>query len=276
MKAEVPDIFQYIDYRSYLADYYAGRKSLDASFTHEYICHRLGQENAKSYFNNVVKGRMNVSPAFIDRFIELLELKSDHAKYFRALVNYNQTTSPNEKEFFFDQLVRLNRTPHRVIDDNAYAYYKEWYHSAIRALLDIVDFKNDYKALASRLFPPISLKQARDSIALLVRLGLVAKNKKGVLKPTDKMIVTGDFIKDAIVRQFQMKCLEHARTFLASGFNQPHRNITLTVSLSEKGYSRAADRIQQMKTELRSIVHKDELPASKVYHLNVNLFPMSQ
>lgn len=276
MKAELPDIFQYIDYRKYLEDYYSRRKSLDSSFTHEYICRRLGQENAKSYFNNIVKERMNVSPAFIDRFIELLELKSDCAKYFRALVNYNQTTSPHEKEFFFDQLVRLNRTPHRVIDGNAYAFYKEWYHSAIRALLDIVDFKNDYKALASRLFPPISMKQARDSVALLIRLGLVSKNEKGFLKPTDKLVVTGDFIKDAMVRQFQMKCLEHARTVLADGSNQAHRNVTLTVSLSDKAYNRVADRIQQMKTEVRSIVHKDELPASKVYHLNVNLFPMSQ
>jgi uncharacterized protein (TIGR02147 family) len=276
MKTELPDIFQYIDYRKYLEDYYSKRKSLDSSFTHEYICHRLGQEKAKSYFNNVVKGRMNVSSGFIDRFIDLLELKPDPAKYFRALVNYNQTVSPHEKEFFFDQLVRLNSTPHRVIDRNAYEFYKEWYHSAIRALLDIIDVKDDYKALASHLFPPISVKQAHDSIALLTRLGLVAKNKKGFLKATDKMVVTGDFIKDAMVRQFQMKCLEHARNVLANGSNQAHRNVTLTVSLSDKAYNRVSDRIQQMKTEVRSIVHKDELPASKVYHLNVNFFPMSQ
>jgi uncharacterized protein (TIGR02147 family) len=142
MKSENPEIFQYIDFRKYLEDYYSVRKSLDASFTHEYICRRLGQENAKSYFNNVVKGRANVTPAFTDRFIDLLELKPDEAKYFRALVNYNQTISPHEKEFFFDQLVRLNSTPHRVIDRNAYAFYKEWRHSAIRALLDIVNISN--------------------------------------------------------------------------------------------------------------------------------------
>lgn len=276
MKTQAPDIFQHIDYRKYLEDYYVWRKSCDHSFTHEYICRRLGQANAKSYFNNVVKGRIDVTPVFIDRFIDLLELKTDPAKYFRALVNYNQTRSPHEKEFFFDQLVRLNSTPHRIIDRNAYAFYKEWYHSAIRALLDIIDFKNDYKTLASRLFPPISIKQARGSIDLLFQLGLIAKNSKGFLKPTDKMIATGEFIKDAMVKQFQMKCLDHARYILANGSIQAHRNVTLTVSLSEKAYERISGRIKQMKTEVRSIVHKDESPATKVYHLNVNLFPMSQ
>lgn len=276
MKTEYLDIFHYIDYRKYLEDYYSRRKSLDSSFTHEYICHRLGQENAKSYFNNVVKGRANVTPAFTDRFIDLLGLKSDEAKYFRALVNYNQTISPHEKEFFFDQLVQLNSTPHHVIDRNAYTYYKEWYHSAIRALLDIININNDYKTLASKLFPQITFKQARESITLLDRLGLISKDKKGFWKPTDKVIVTGEAIKDAMVKQFQMKCLEHARAVLASGSNQTHRNITLTMSLSDKAYERTIRRIQQLKSELRSIAHKDDIPPTKVYHLNVNIFPMSQ
>ena len=127
---KMPDIFDYINYRKYLADYYSSRKIVDQGFTHLHICHRLGQNNAKSYFNNVIKGRTNVTPTFIDRFINVLELKPEEAMYFRALVNYNQTTSPHEKEFFFDQLVRLNRTPHHIMDKNAYAYYKEWYHSA--------------------------------------------------------------------------------------------------------------------------------------------------
>jgi uncharacterized protein (TIGR02147 family) len=278
MKTEMPNIFEYIDYRKYLEDYYSRRKASDPGFTHTYICYRLGQENAKSYFNNVVKGRANVTATFVDRFIVVLELKkSDEAKYFRALVNYNQTTSPHEKEFFFDQLVRLNSTPHRVIDKNAYAFYREWYHSAIRALLDIVEFDGtDYAALAARVFPPITVKQTRDSVALLQRLGLITRNKKGYWKPTDKVVVTGDFIKDAVVKQFQMKCLEHAREVLASDTKQPHRNITLTISLSEKAYQQVCDRLQQVKTEIRSIVHKDEEQASRVYHLNANLFPMSQ
>jgi uncharacterized protein (TIGR02147 family) len=151
MKQERPDIFAYIDYRNFLQDYYDKRKISDPGFTHTYICHRLGQENAKSYFNNVIKGRANVSSTFIDRFIVLLELKSDEAKYFRALVNYNQVASAHEKDFYFDQIIRLNHTPHRIMDINAYLFYKEWYHSAIRAILDLINFTDDYKLLSNKL-----------------------------------------------------------------------------------------------------------------------------
>jgi len=275
MKNSKPNIFECIDFKKYLEDYYAWKKAADSGFTHTYICHRLGQSNAKSYFNNVIKGRTPVTATFIDRLIGLLELSADEAKYFRALVNYNQSSSAQEKEFFFDQIVRLNSTPHRVLEKQVYDYYKEWYHSAVRALLDIVDFNNSYKYLANQVYPKITLKQCRDSVALLKCLGLIAKNEHGFWKPTEKVVSTADFIHDDVVRQFQMKCLEHARTMLAQGSDQAHRNITLTISLSDEAFQRVSGRVQQFKSEIRSIVQKDEQKARRVYHINVNMFPMS-
>jgi uncharacterized protein (TIGR02147 family) len=127
MNTQLPNIFIYIDFRKYLGDYYVRRKSFDRGFTHAFICRRLGYQNTKSYFYNVVKGRTDVTATFIDRFIIFLELKHDEAKYFRALVNYNQTQGPHEKDFFFDQLVRIDRTPTSNIDNIAYLFYKEWY-----------------------------------------------------------------------------------------------------------------------------------------------------
>jgi uncharacterized protein (TIGR02147 family) len=275
MTTQLPEIFYYIDYRKYLEDYYLRKKALDPKFTHIYICTRLGQKYTKSYFNNIVKGRMDITATFIDRFISLLELKSDEAKFFRALVNYNQTQSPNEKEFFFDQLVRLNKTPHTIIDKNSYAFYKEWYHIAFRSLLEIIDFNDDYKFLSSRLIPPITVREARESIELLNRLGLIERNSQGFWKPTEKVIVTGDLVKEAVIRQFQMKCLDHAKTLLACDPVEGNRNVTMTLSMSEKAYERIAERIKQFKSEIRSIVHKDEFPPKSVYHINLNFFRMS-
>jgi uncharacterized protein (TIGR02147 family) len=138
-----------------------------------------------------------------------------------------------------------------------------------------MDFKNDYKSLATRVFPPITIKQARDSVALLKRLKIIAKNDKGFLKPTDRVLSTADIVSDAIVQQFQIKCLEHAKNVLVKGSDQSHRNITLTISLSDKAYARVSGRVQEFKSEIRSIVQKDEEPASRVYHINLNMFPMS-
>lgn len=276
MNKEPPNIFEYINFRDYLADYYKFRKETEPGFTHTYICFRLGQVKSKGYFNNVVKGRTSVTPTFINRFIVLLGLKGNQANYFRALVNYNQTVSPTEKEFYFEQIVRLNNTPFTVVDKNTYQFYTEWYHSAIRALLDIINFKNDIKMITSRLYPEITLKQARESIGLLKQLGMIQINQEGFWKPTDKVITTGEFIRDELIRQYQMKCCSLARSVIADDTKQTKRNITMTISVSETAYKRIVERLMETKTEIRSIVHKDDEPAIKVCHLNMNIFPMSK
>ena len=161
MSTSLPNIYEYIDFRKYLEDYRKARREIDPGYTHAFICHKLGQPNARSYFNNVINGRKNVTPGFVNLFVKLLELGPSEAKFFRALVNYTQATSANEKEYYFDQIVQCNRTPFKLLEKNTYAYYKDWYHSTVRSLLEIIDFKNDYKDLAGRVLPPISVPQAK-------------------------------------------------------------------------------------------------------------------
>jgi uncharacterized protein (TIGR02147 family) len=276
MNIKIPDIFEYMNFRNYLNDYYKSRKEKEPGFTHTFICFRLGQMKSKGYFNNVIKGRTNVTATFVNRFIELLELKGNQANYFRALINYNQTVCPTEKAFYFEQIIGLNKTPFQIVEKNIYQFYKEWYHGAIRALLDVVDFDNDIQMLASRLYPSITLKQVRESIELLKNLDLIQKNSSGFWKPTDKIITTGECIRDELIRQYQMKCCSLAQSVIADDLKQTHRNITMTISVSDAAYDKIVNRLMGTKAEIRSIVHRDDTPATKVCHLNMNIFPMSK
>ena len=37
-----------------------------------------------------------------------------------------------------------------------YEFYSKWYHSAIRSLIDMYPFKDDYSWLAKNVYPPIT------------------------------------------------------------------------------------------------------------------------
>jgi uncharacterized protein (TIGR02147 family) len=276
MKDILPNIFKYIDVRKYLEDFRIAMKTADPGFTHAYICHKLGQPHSRSYYSNVVNGVKNISAGFIDLFINLLNLDSHEAKYFRALVNYNQTESAQEKEFYFDQIVALNRTPYKLLDKNTYAYYKEWHHSTIRSLLGIINFKNDYKLLASKVCPQITVRQARESINLLKRLGLIQPDAKGYLKPIDKVLSTGPSVEDHLIKQYQLKNIELGKCALVNAMDTSCKTITYTIYVSGKGYKRLIDRMDQFRSEIRSIIHKDEEPSTRVYQMNLQLFAKSK
>ncbi len=270
----LPNIYEYNDFRKFLVDYQRCRFEGDKTFSASYICKKLGLPRTRSYFRDVINGK-RVTKTFLERFIHLLEFDKDEAMFFRALVQFNQASNCDEREFYFDQLISLNKTPKKILDRSLFELYKEWHHSAIRAILDIYDFKDDYTALGKKIFPPISAKKAEESIALLLKLGLIKKNTNGFYKPTEKSISTGSYIQNELIKQYQMKCIDLARIVLLKNRKKPQNISTNTISISETGYKRLEKKLQQFKAEIRSMVHKDEHPADRVYQFNIQLFPTS-
>ena len=276
MTSKLPNLFEYNNFRMFLADYQAARNAIDPHFTKSNICRLLGLPKTRSFFNDVINGRPLTS-SYIDRFIRLFEMNAEEAQFFRVLVKFNQAENVDEREIYFDQLISLNKTPKMILEKKAYPYYKSWYHSAIRALLKITDFKgDDYQALARTVFPAITPKQAKEAVDLLAELQLIAPDKQGFLRPTEKSISSGGYNQNEMVKQYQLQCLELAKKTLVKQHTQPHNISTNILSISENGYRRIEKKLQQFKSEIRSIVQKDEDPADRIYQLDIMLFPNSQ
>jgi hypothetical protein, TIGR02147 len=272
----LPNVFDYLDFRKYLAHYYHARKMIEPGFSHTYMCYRLGQRNAKSYFSNVVKGVKTVTAEFINRFIELLELTTDEAHYFRDLVNFNQSANHKEKEYYFDRLVKQISVQKRLIGKNEYVFYSGWEHSVIRALLDIGDFRDDYAALAKMLMPPLPIKMVKRSVRLLQSLNLIHKDKNGFFKPTDKTVKTDEHVRDELILQYQLHCLEMARMNMLNKHGLPQDISTNILSVSEDGLKKVQNRLGKFREEIRAIVQNDERPSDRVYQLDIQLFPNSK
>jgi uncharacterized protein (TIGR02147 family) len=275
MKTIQVTIFDYNNFRKFLADYQDARQAVEKGFSKSECSRLLGLPNTRSYFNDVLSGK-KVSSAFIERFIKVLSLSKEEAQFFRVLVLFNQAESADERELYFDQLISLNRTPKRILGANIFAYYKYWYNSVIRALLSIYDFKNDFESLSKKVFPPITPKQAKQSICLLLDLNLIMKNENGFLKPTEKSITTPEYVRDELIKQYQLSCLEMAKNSLIKNASGPQSISTNVISISDQGYKRLEKKIEKFRSEIRSLVHKDEHPARKVYQLDVMLFPNSK
>lgn len=276
MNQKLPNIYNYLDFKKYLSDYRDQRKVFDSGFTNTFICHSLGQTKSKGYFNNVISGRVPLGSSMTDRFILLLDLKGNKAKYFRALVNFCQTNEKGEKEFYFDQLIKFNKIPSKEMDASFYKYYKNWINAVVRSLLDIYDFDGSYGILAKKLLFPVTGKQVEKSIEVLKSLELIKKDDKGYLKPAEIAITAGKEIKEFLLRQYQSECLSHSANVIMNENVRPQKVTTMTASVSEEAYEEIKKRIDQLKSEVRSIVHNDKMNATKLCQVNIHLFPQTK
>jgi uncharacterized protein (TIGR02147 family) len=79
-----------------------------------------------------------------------------------------------------------------------------------------------------------------------------------------------------MIKQCQLQCLELAKKALVK-HNKKSQNVsTNIISISENRYRRIEKKLQRFKSEIHSIVRKDEDPADRICQLDIMLFPNSQ
>lgn len=252
-----PNIFEFIDYRKFLTAWREVEKDNNPGLTHEYLCAKLGQNN-RTYFSDLEKGRKKIGPEVLDRLIKLIDLKGDEAKYFRAIVQYGQPSTYDEKEFWFEQAIQLNNTPQIIVDKTTYSYYKKWYHTTIRAYLETCNFKDEYQKASQKLYGRVTPEEVKVAIENLLALGLIAPDAEGYLKPVEKVLTTGEQVKDELLQCYQLTNIDLLRSIVAENKPDTYECRHLTGSVSEEGIRRINKRINQLRTEIISIVHKDE------------------
>lgn len=272
MKKEypIPSIYAYNDFRKFLADYQRARFEQDGSFTKSGFSRMLQLPNTRSYFTDVLKGKQ-VSDTFIERFITVIGFDHNEAQFFKTLVRFNQAENTGERELLFEQLIALNRTPSRMLDQKLLHYYNTWYNSVVRALLEIEDFTDDYASLARKIRLPVTPAQMKKAVKLLLELGLVKKNSDGIIKPTDKAIHAPEEVKQELFRSYHLQCLECSRKAMMNEPDAIAFSLINTLSISEKGYDRLRALLEKFQSQVRSLIHKDEDTPDRVLQINLVL-----
>jgi len=274
MKEHKPDIFQYAEYRLFLSDLYRYFKSHEPKFSHRFIALKIGAGSA-GWFADVAAGRISLTGAFLLKLATLFKLSNKEKNYFELLVAYDQAGSLDEKNAIMEKLMTFKELNAFVVSKDQFAFYNTWYISAIRELLFVFDFKDNYKALAKKLNPSITPLQAKKAVEILHSLGFIKTCAGGTLKPCVPIIKKDSQFKSLHWANYMRANLELSVSALER-FEKEQRDIsTVTVCLSEDGMRKASEEIGQLRKRLLALSENDTT-RNKVFQCNVQLFPLTR
>lgn len=274
-------IFDYTDYRQYLADYYNERKKLNRAFSYRYFAKKSGI-NSVGLYKDVVEGRQTLGRVSIFKFSTAMEHTKKEAEYFENMVFFNESETVEERTLFFERMMACQKTKVGIVDATRYEYYNKWYYSAVRALVAIGKFSDDdtsYKKIAGILNPRIKLDEAKRAIATLLRLGFISKNDDGIFVLTDAAITTSVLKPDRNVTlvnviNFQKEVMALANESI-DRFEIEHINLsTVTLGLSEATVATIKEELAALRNKIAKLAERDNA-ANRVYQLNMQFFPMS-
>lgn len=267
------NIYHFTDYRILLKEYYAFQKKMIRSFSYRYFAVKSGV--SASLFKDIIAGRRRLSLTIMQKYAEAMNLSVKETAYFAAVVQFVNSKTTETKNAHFSEMLRLRgNSSIKFIDKSHYEFFKNWYHSALREMVTLPDFREDHEWIARKCIPRITAAQAKKSIEIMLQLGILQRNDKGTLVPADPVISSELEMKSLILRNFQSEVIGLAKDAL-DRFEPADREISsLTLGVSSHCYRTIKERIRMFKEEILAMVVADTTTSEIVCQCNFQLFPL--
>ncbi len=249
--ASQTSIFEYSDYRIYLADYY-------------------------SNLLMIIKGTRNLSLKTIPKFAEGLKLGTKERKYFELMVLFNQTDDLQMKAKYFSEILAAKGSLKGLhdLEKEKFDFLSKWHVVAIYVLVDLADFKPDPAWIVKRLGGSVTLTQAKSALENLQKLGMLEPDlERGFRQISGAVTVADDTRSIAVFNYHQSMIRLAAEAMRRIPANQREMNGA-TVAIPLAKLPELKEKIRAFRKEINQLASSFENP-DQVYQLNIQFFPLT-
>jgi uncharacterized protein (TIGR02147 family) len=267
-------IFEYTNYREFLRDFFEESKREDPRFTHRYLAERLGLSTPNLIWL-VMQGKRNLTPDVGAKLAGFLRFTIRQRRYFEAMVGFLNAKRHEEKNEYFSRMIEVRHALKiKDIAERLYDYYTNWYNPVIRELVTYSDFRGDYKELGKKVSPPVSESEARQSVRLLLKLGMLRK-KAGRYVQTEPLVGTAAEVRSTAVVNYHRTMAQLAASSYDRCKTDEHNITSVTLSMTKEHLFRLARETTDYRKRLMALAQNGSLK-TKVYQVNIQIFPVSR
>ncbi|HNY31292.1 MAG TPA: TIGR02147 family protein [Fibrobacteria bacterium] len=269
----MPDIFQHTDYRTFLREWFEESKKTQSFLSYRYLGQKVGVD--PGYLVKVFQGARHLSEDSIPAIQKVVGMDSRQAAYFYELVLFTKARGERAIRERFQKLMALRDLQIHDLAREQYRFWLSWKHTAVRLLLALEDFRDDWARLAERLTPAVSVQDVRESVLLLEELGMIRKREEdGVWELKDDFISTGDKWKDLAAREFQRQALQLGLESLERHKKEDRAISTLSLTIPHAELPALKEISRQFRSQVMRWASAQVDPDS-VYQLNLQIFPLA-
>ncbi len=268
-------IFSYTDYQTYLRDWLSERKKAGLSCSNRWFAEQVGVRSS-SYLTSLLKGIRRLSRKSAARVSGIIGHSPVEKSYFEAMVRYAGARNSEDANRWFSEMEKVRGSDVHVAGGPEHAYYREWYHSVVRSLVGMYAFTEaDYGRIANMVSPPITPSRARRSIELLLKLGLVDRDRNGTFRIADTSLTTGAYVRSHTIHGYQQRTLQLALGALERYSREEQDISTLTLGVPASLIPELKNMIADFRGKVIDRV-RAQATADCVYQMNIQLFPSSE
>ncbi len=266
-------IYEFLDYREYLKEYYEEKKAENFFFSFQHMGQRVDMD--ASYLAKIVSAQRHIPVKKIPAFVKLCELAGSKAEYFETLVFFCRAKSDKETKLHYENLIRLRAVKGYTLTSIQYKFYSKWYYTAIRAMLGLSDYTDEYEDIAKRLDPPLRPLQVKQAVTFMLRSKIITRDENEILRPTNKHISSGKASDKQAIRTYQKEMMDMAGRSLNAHPKEIRDISTITVAINKTTITAVQKIIEECREAIRQCVDMDKDPDT-IYQVNFQVYPLTK
>jgi|SRR5690606_23201769 len=249
-----PDLFQFLEYRKFLADYVEWRLQCNPRFSKRAFS--LKYFGSSGILYAVVQGQRDFGPRMRVRCAAALSLDEKEDGYFDLLVQHNQAKTDLERNFLFEKLSRFRNSKPWVVRENQHKYYAKWYYAVVFSYIGLDRKKSTPREIAAEIHPALSEDQVREAIGILMELELVRKSELGYAL-TRNHVVSGGF-QGHVALEYNRQIQGLISDIAGTDITQFREFSTQVTSISNESLQAIRKKFSAFQEEVQEIVSKDK------------------
>lgn len=268
-------IFSFLDYRLYFEELFNTLKKSNRRFSYRAFA-RMAGSTSPNFLQLILQRKLRINPKQLESLIVSAEFSEKEARYLRALVTFDHSSSHDEKNKAFRELVTLReyRSVNKLAE-NQYEYLSNWYNPVVREIVCADEYNDDPESIVSKFVPVLGLREVKKSIKLLETLGLIRRNddENGWVLSENSVATPPEVLSLGIV-EYHREMLKLAAQSLEN-FNASDRDLrAVTLGIPKSKLPLLKERMQAFWHEMMDFSDDDD-NAEIVVQINTQLFPLT-
>ncbi len=270
-----PNLFDYFDYREFLQDYYHFHKRRNSAYSYRLFA-RKAKLGSPNYLKLVVDGKRRITDRTLYQFARGLGLGRDEEKYFRELVMYQEVSDPDSKELHLRALLKYQEKQRAPVPLKAerMKFLLDWHHAVIRELVATKDFQEAPSWIAKRLGNKITEAQAKESIDLIAKLGMIRKNIDGKYEQSEPLLTTTDEVPSHVLRTLHRTYLRKAVNSIFSVPMDKREMSGLMLAIPHHRLKEIKEEIKEFRKKVNRKYGTDK-HGDEVYFVGLYMYPIT-
>ena len=266
-------IYEYIDYRRYMQEFYEERKRCSAFSWREFS--HLAGFSSSNYMKLVCDGKTRLSKVGVERVAMAMELEGGAKEYFAQMVVFADSGDEAKKNAALKRMrERAKENKVRTLSADAYAYFSEWYNPVLRELAPMNPGAKPME-LSKLCYPEISATEIRKTLDFLVQMGLLQKHDEYHYVQTGKVVMGVAGMVPPAMRPMHRQMAKLAIDAIDNVPVEDRSFAGATMGISRDTYRRIACEAEKFRQRVVSIASEDK-HGEQVYRLNLQLFPLTR